>query len=127
MKSTTWHDSHLNLTARGPGYYGYWAVEAAAVAYLLELDDSTFRDHLVYPKDLIDFAREMDTAEESSLAIKQDLSGMRVEGGQPCPKAGYWTTPAQQASRRLFQLGEIMPMFEHSAYGATIWQWSEEQ
>lgn len=127
MKAATWHDSHLNLTARGPGYYGYWAIEAAAVAYVLELDDSAFRDHLVYPKDLIDFARKMDAAKDSSLAIQQDPSGMRVEGGQSCPQAGYWATPAKQDGRRLFKAGEIMPVFENSAYGATIWQWSEEQ
>lgn len=91
------------------------------------LDDSSFREHLVYPKDLVDFARAMDAAVESSSTVSEDLPGMRVEGGQPCPQAGYWTTPAQQGSRRLFKAGEIMPTFEHSAYGATIWQWGEEQ
>lgn len=52
---------------------------------------------------------------------------LRVEGRQPCPQAGYWATPAQLASRRLFQVRGIMPTFENSKYGATIWQWSEEQ
>lgn len=122
-----WHDSHLNIEDDScAGYFGYWAIEAAALAYLLKFDDSTFREHLVYPKDLVDFARAMDAVGTSS-AVNEDLSGMRVEGGQPCPQAGFWVTPAQQYSRRYFNAGEIMPTFERSAYGATIWQWSEEQ
>lgn len=127
MKNLTWHDSHLDLTDSGAGYFGYWAIEAGAVAYLLELDDRSFREHLVYPKDLVNFARTRDTAPESSSTVNDDHSGLRVEGGQPCPQAGYWATPAQLDSRSLFKAGEIMPTFEHSAYGATIWQWSEEQ
>lgn len=128
LSKAPWHNTHLGVDAEGcGGYFGYWAIEAAAVAYLMELDDSSFREHLVYPKDLVDFARAIDAAAESSSTVKEDLVGMRVEGGQPCPKAGYWVTPAQQDSRRLFKAGEIMPTFEHSAYGATIWQWSEEQ
>lgn len=123
-----WHDSHLNIEDDScAGYFGYWAIEAAALAYLLEFDDSAFREHLVYPKDLVDFARAMDVSAGTPQATALDRSRMRVEGGQPCPKAGYWTTPAQQDSRRFFQEGEIMPTFEHSTYGATIWQWSEEQ
>lgn len=128
LAKAPWHDSHLGIEEDScAGYFGYWAIEAGAIAYLMELDDSSFREHLVYPKDLVDFARAMDAAVESSPTINEDISGMRVEGGQLCPKAGYWTTPAQQDSRRLFSVGDIMPAFEHSAYGATIWQWSEEQ
>jgi hypothetical protein len=128
LASAPWHNSHLAMDDDGcGGYFGYWAIEAAAVAYLMELDDSSFRGHLVYPKDLVDFARVMDGVAESSSMAKADLSRLRVDGGQPCPQTGYWTTPAQQHSRRLFTMGEIMPTFERSAYGATIWQLSEEQ
>ena len=128
LAKAPWHDSHLGIADDTTGgYFGYWAIEAAAVAYLMGLDDSSFREHLVYPKDLVDFARAMDAAMESSSTVNEDLPAMRVEGGQPCPHAGYWTTPAQQGSRRLFKAGETMPTFEHSAYGATVWQWSDEQ
>ena len=128
MAKAPWFDSHIGIGPSGCGaYFGYWAVEAAAAAYLLDIDDSSFREHLVYPKDLVDFARSMDTAAVSSSMVEGDLSSMRVEGGQPCPRAGCWATPAQQNSRRLFKAGEVMPTFEHSAYGATIWQWSEVQ
>jgi hypothetical protein len=51
---------------------------------------------------------------------------LRVEGGQPCPQAGYWFTPAKPDSRRHFKEDETMPLVD-SAYGATIWQWDPHQ
>ncbi|MDE2430438.1 MAG: DUF1911 domain-containing protein, partial [Burkholderiales bacterium] len=61
MEKATWHDSHLNMTNESCGaYFGYWAIEAAAIVYLYNIDDSSFRDHIVYPKDLVDFARQWD-------------------------------------------------------------------
>lgn len=49
-----WHDSHLN--GDEGSYVGYWAIEAAAVAYLYDIDDSKV-EHMVYPKALVDYAR----------------------------------------------------------------------
>lgn len=61
LAKAPWHDSHLGMAADTTGgYFGYWAIEAGAVAYLMSIDDSSFREHLVYPKDLVDFARAMD-------------------------------------------------------------------
>ena len=40
------------------GYCGYWAFEAAAIAYLDDLDDTELRQSLYYPKDMVDWARE---------------------------------------------------------------------
>ncbi|NYI01990.1 PoNe immunity protein domain-containing protein [Cupriavidus plantarum] len=37
--------------------YGYWAFEAAAVSVLFNIDDTPFRHHPLYPKDLADWAR----------------------------------------------------------------------
>jgi hypothetical protein len=51
----------------------------------------------------------------------------RVEGGKPCPQTGFWFTPAFADSRRHFDQGDTMPVFEHSQYGATIWQWDTNQ
>lgn len=51
---------------------------------------------------------------------------LRCEAGQPCPRAGFWFTPAQANSRRSFNAGESMPDLR-SAWGATIWQWDEQQ
>ena len=51
---------------------------------------------------------------------------LRCEAGGPCPRAGYWFTPARDHSRRRFAQGETMPAIA-SDYGATIWQWDEKQ
>ncbi len=130
MKKAPWHDSHLNMTSEGCGaYFGYWSMEAGAVAYLLELDDSSFREHIVYPKDLVDYARELDKRPQS-LASSEGPGGdmrLRVEGGKSCPQTGYWFTPAKANSRCHFKEGDIMPVYGGSDYGATIWQWSQEQ
>lgn len=51
---------------------------------------------------------------------------LRCEAGQPCPKAGYWLTPAKADSRRFFNQGETMPSLGGD-YGDTIWQWDDNQ
>jgi hypothetical protein len=45
-----WYDNHKG---EDTGYIGYWCFEAALVVKLLEIDDSTFREHMHYPADLI--------------------------------------------------------------------------
>lgn len=47
---------------------------------------------------------------------------LRCEATHPCPRDGYWHTPAQPGSRRHFKAGEVMPDL-HTDYGATIWEW----
>ena len=51
---------------------------------------------------------------------------LRCEAGQPCPREGWWFTPAKAGSRHHFQQGEVMPALS-TDYGATIWQWDERQ
>ncbi|SPA52984.1 hypothetical protein [Cupriavidus taiwanensis] len=51
---------------------------------------------------------------------------LRCEGGQPCPKSGYWITPPKSLSRRYFKRGDTMPEVA-SDYGTTIWQWDINQ
>lgn len=51
----------------------------------------------------------------------------RIESNQPCTKEGYWFTPAKPNSRRHFKLGELMPKFDNSNWGDTIWYWSGEE
>ncbi|MEO5934818.1 MAG: PoNe immunity protein domain-containing protein [Duganella sp.] len=123
-----WYDGHLRSKKQGYApYYGYWAFEAAAAVYLLDLDDSQI-NHLVYPKDLADYARKLREEDRyTSQEIETSSHSGRVEGGQPCPQTGLWETPAKLHSRSHFKQGDIMPVFEDSEYGYTIWQWSEEQ
>lgn len=53
-----WHDGHrCAVEGQYMPYYGYWSFEAAAVCVIHGIDDSAFRDRLVYPKDLADWAR----------------------------------------------------------------------
>jgi hypothetical protein len=122
-----WHDGHLVVTDEYSNYEGYWAFEAAAVCVLYDIDDSSFRDHIVYPKDFADWAREHKVAD--LLRPAADAAGdaiLSCEGGHPCPREGWWFTPAREDSRRHFRAGESMPKFAGD-YGATIWQWDANQ
>lgn len=111
-----WHDSHLGEDDQG--YVGYWAFEAAAIAYLYDIDDSKIT-HMVYPKDLVEYARNSSRGDS--------LCGPgRVSANNPCPKTGYWFSSAQSESKRYFKQGEIMPEFKGSSWGSTIWYWSGE-
>ena len=44
------------MTSTEGAYFGYWAFEAGAVAYLYGIDDNQI-SHMVYPKDLVAYAR----------------------------------------------------------------------
>ncbi len=58
FEGAPWHDGHLHaVEGEYVPYYGYWSFEAAAVCVIHDIDDSSFRDHLLYPKDLADWAR----------------------------------------------------------------------
>jgi len=122
-----WHDGHLVVTDEYSNYEGYWAFEAAAICVLYGIDDSSFRDHIVYPKDLADWAREHKVLDKLKPQAGAQALRLRCEGGQACPQAGYWATPAQANSRREFQTGELMPVFKDSPWGATIWYWEAAQ
>ena len=128
-----WYDAHKKIQDDEAFYYGYWAFEAGATCYLLDIDDSSI-DHMVYPKDLVAYGRKL--REENRVTSDFDtplgldgypLSRLRCEAGQPCPQAGWWLTPAKANSRRHFKSGEIMPAFDGSSYGSTIWQWDIDQ
>ena len=49
-----WVDSHKS---EHDLYVGYWCFEAAAITCIKGLDDSSYRDHPYYPKDLADYYR----------------------------------------------------------------------
>ncbi|MBK3780000.1 DUF1911 domain-containing protein [Paraburkholderia aspalathi] len=109
MDSTSWHDKHLDLSERGGLYVGYWAIEAAAVAYLKKLDDTSLRENIVYPKDLVDFARQFETRPKANPA-KQDAGGPpTVRTGQVCPETGIWRARGFNVPGVLVQKGETMP------------------
>jgi hypothetical protein len=115
---------HEHITPEYSSYQGYWAMCAAAFTYLYELDDSSYRDEIVYPRDLIDYARSLPSDTEAQIS---QIRQLRVTGGHPCTRSGYWMTPASSDSRSAFQIGDIMPVVANSSYGTTIWQWVDEQ
>ena len=119
MADTPWHGGHERMTEDDGDYFGYWAFEAGAVALLYDIDDSQI-DHMVYPRDLVAFARGFKPEQVST-------SVTRVAAGETCPQNGWWHTPAQPGSRRHFKQGDTFPAIENSAYGATFWLWSPDQ
>jgi len=52
-----YYDSHTRYTS----FKGYWSWEAAAITFLLDIDDSSYRTAKFYPADLVDFARRLRT------------------------------------------------------------------
>ncbi|WP_189613044.1 PoNe immunity protein domain-containing protein [Saccharospirillum salsuginis] len=52
-----WSDSHKEKDPRYYRHFGYWVFELAALAIDSGWDDSAFRDHPVYPSDLVDWKR----------------------------------------------------------------------
>jgi hypothetical protein len=115
FKQAPWHDTHLQ--GEDGNYVGYWAIEAAAIAFLYGIDDSKV-DHMVYPKDLVDYARNHQSPRMTQVG--------RIVAGDACSRTGYWFTPAQANSRRHFQQGELMPKINDSRWGDTLWYWSGE-
>jgi hypothetical protein len=78
FEQAPWHDTHL-MGDKG-SYVGYWALEAAAIAYLYGIDDSAIK-HRVYPKDLVDYARNFVTTNFTSAP--------RVWAGLSSEKTGW--------------------------------------
>lgn len=64
--------------------------------------------------------------EDSSSENESDAHmRLRCPAGQPCPREGWWFTPAGEG-RRYCKQGEVMPEIK-SDYGQTIWCWDEPQ
>lgn len=61
MRKVGWHliDTHLEQQPAAPAYRGYWAFEAAAVAYFKNIDDIELRSSKFYPKDIVDHVRKL--------------------------------------------------------------------
>ncbi|SEO59746.1 protein of unknown function [Duganella sp. CF517] len=111
---------HEKIKPEFTPYFGYWAMCAGVFTYLYNIDDSSYRDETVYPKDLVDYARSI----ASNDATQQtNTKPSRVGGGEPCPKSGQWFSPAKAASQAHFSAGTVMPDFPDAQYGLTIWQW----
>nr|WP_314524028.1 PoNe immunity protein domain-containing protein [uncultured Acinetobacter sp.] len=113
-----YYDQHPQTDINeGFSFFGYWSWEAAAVTWLLGIDDTSYRDHQFYPKDLVDFARSQGKQDTTEPEIER----IKVKGGEKCSKTGYWTTPAQPETRPYFNQGEILPTLPHMDWGEVYW------
>ncbi|MQA38132.1 DUF1911 domain-containing protein [Rugamonas sp. FT29W] len=111
-----YYDSHK----RDDAFTGYWSWEAAAITYLLDIDDSSYRNAKFYPVDLVDFARSIQAPRFSE--AKPEKQELRVKSGQECPKSGTWETLDIPLQQRKFAAGEIMQA-ENASYGITVWRY----
>ena len=59
-KNTAWYNSHLKKNC----YRGYWAWEVAAVAKIMNIDDSDLKDNPYYPYDMVHWEGNEITTEE---------------------------------------------------------------
>lgn len=121
-KNALWFNSHL-APAEELKYCGYWAFEAAALAYLLDLDDTSLHKHLFYPKDIVQWIRNQTTFKVSN----DDSTRIKVKGGEKCLKTGYWTTPAQPGTRPHFSKDEILPTLSQTDWGDVYWYFDGEK
>jgi len=115
-----YHESHK----RGPGFQGYWSWEAAAITFLLDIDDSSYRTAEFYPADLVDFARRAKLDETSGDKLKVTKNELRMKAGDTCPKAGTWQSIDVPSTTKEFGEGEIAPDLG-SRYGLTVWRYAD--
>ena len=113
MKPCYWYGTHTE----GTSYFGYWAFEAALVTVLFDIDDSSYRDHLVYPKDLVDWYR--DNSKPVNVAPSTNMR--KAMPGEPCPRSGEWNSPFLKKTVHV-ERGQPMPGPERDASGnLVIW------
>lgn len=115
-----YYDSHK----RGPGFKGYWSWEAAAITFLLDIDDRSYRTAEFYPADLVDFARRAKLDEASADKLSVQASELRMKAGDTCPKAGTWQSIDVPSTTKAFAVGEIAPDLA-SRYGLTVWRYAD--
>jgi hypothetical protein len=80
-----WYNGHLRISDEGYApYYGYWAFEASAMAFVFDLDDSGI-DHFAYPTDLVAYGRALrEENRYASIGMNETGDVGYVEGKQPC-------------------------------------------
>lgn len=112
-----YYDSHT----RDSVFKGYWSWEAAAITFLLNIDDASYRNAEFYPADLVDFARRAKLDEKSAEQRSTETKELRMKAGDSCPKAGTWQSIDIPSTTKVFTEGEIAPDLG-SRYGLTVWQ-----
>ncbi|TOE30792.1 PoNe immunity protein domain-containing protein [Vibrio parahaemolyticus] len=103
MKDCYWHNRHK---ARFPTFFGYWALEAAMITLLFDLDDTGYNHLPYYPKDWVAEARKQGF---DKLILKANLPSIQVAFPETmCPMTGEWQSNLSSEVLSLKE-GEIMP------------------
>ena len=110
--------NYLLANALAPTYRDSELDKPMPVTWRLIWKDERYLDGVIPPEEA-DYLAPV-------AAPAADTAQLRCEANQPCPREGWWFTPASAGSRRHFQQGEVMPAF-NAQYGATIWQWDAQQ
>lgn len=112
-----YYDSHTRDTS----FVGYWSWEAAAITFLLDIDDSSYADAMFYPKDLVDFARQAsrDYFPPEFPAPKE--CELRAKAGDRCPRAGEWESLTIPPQIRTYAEGSLIEDIP-SPYGLAVWK-----
>ncbi|GIX24668.1 MAG: hypothetical protein KatS3mg122_1899 [Caldimonas sp.] len=122
-----WLNEHEHLELGR--YWGPMARMAQNIAYTVDErweEDPDDRDWILDEKYTGPITWPENWREELAEPVEAAPRPPSTPAGQPCPRTGWWFTPAQAHSRRRFQAGEVMPDFP-SDWGQVIWQWDEQQ
>ncbi|QBQ39468.1 DUF1911 domain-containing protein [Pseudoduganella plicata] len=111
-----YYESHK----RGEIFTGYWSWESAAITFILDIDDSSYRDMMFYPIDLVDYARSVNAPR--SFVEPYSESELREKSGEICPLGGVWESLDIPPQRKRFEKGDVMQATE-AAYGITVWRY----
>ncbi|HRL21528.1 MAG TPA: hypothetical protein PLP85_07155 [Alcaligenes sp.] len=82
--------------------------------YFVELIEGEFEEH-------------DGTYTQASSSVSASVHPPSTLAGQPCPRSGWWFTPAKNNSRTRFDEGDVMPDIPGNHYGSVIWQWDSHQ
>ncbi|SFU83925.1 PoNe immunity protein domain-containing protein [Pseudoduganella namucuonensis] len=113
-----YYDSHK----RNLVFKGYWSWEAAAITFILGIDDTCFQNAAFYPKDLVDFAHDAEVQYTPAGTAPLKDNELRTKAGDPCPRTGEWESLDIPHQVNTFTEGEIIPNLG-SHYGLTIWKY----
>ena len=75
---------------------------------------------------MIDACEYWEMKQQERQQAQQQALPSSTPAGQPCPRTGFWFTPAAPSSRQRFEQGQIMPDLRNPAFD-TIWQWDDNQ
>lgn len=120
MKQTVWGDWHE--AGQENIYFGHWSLESGLITLLYGLDDSSYREMMFYPKDMVDWAREnVDLTKLQPAIAKSRYTGYSVAVGEVCQETGYYECPRQQGRTILLMQGQPILGDKHNEMGAIIW------